>query len=318
MAKFDLSIIIPVYNAAETLDRCIKSIIKQTIGENIEIIIINDGSTDDSVEVCKKYVDVDSRIKVISKCNEGVAVARNIGLDNANGEYISWIDSDDYVCDGWFQTIKEAMESEYDLIFFDYNIVTDKMNRTKRYRRKTSDIKLFDFCYDLVVGKIPSHLWSKVFKKKYWDNIRFGNDISYCEDYSIMHEIVVLVGKIRYIHEALYNYCQRENSIVNDVDRLINNTLLAIELAKKRKEFLEDKGFRVSNIGEYLAIDIFLWSCHKVARVDEEMKKKYDTYLQVLKTNMLECLFSTKVEWRKKVQIILLVTGAVKFFKKWR
>ena len=91
-----LSIIVPVYNVDKYLERCIRSILNQTY-ENFEIILVNDGSTDNSGIICENYSKVDSRIRVIHKKNEGVSSARNIGVDNAKGKYIGFIDPDDYI-----------------------------------------------------------------------------------------------------------------------------------------------------------------------------------------------------------------------------
>ena len=91
-----ISIIVPVYNVSEYLPRCLDSLINQTY-KNIEIILVNDGSTDNSLEICKKYAEKDLRIKVIDKENGGISSARNTGIAEASGEWIGFVDSDDYI-----------------------------------------------------------------------------------------------------------------------------------------------------------------------------------------------------------------------------
>ena len=96
MGELKISVIVPVYKVEEYLDRCVKSIVEQT-HKNLEIILVDDGSPDNCPMMCDKWAEKDSRIKVIHKKNEGVSAARNIGLDNAKGEYIGFVDSDDYL-----------------------------------------------------------------------------------------------------------------------------------------------------------------------------------------------------------------------------
>ena len=106
-----ISIIVPVYNAEKWIDRCIKSLIKQTY-DDIEIILVNDGSTDTSLSVCKKYADIDKRIVVIDKKNSGVSATRNIGIEIAKGEYIQFVDSDDYIDEKMCEMLVNAIEKD--------------------------------------------------------------------------------------------------------------------------------------------------------------------------------------------------------------
>src|SRR5690606_32725285 len=96
MRKPKISIIIPIYNASAFLEKCIDSVINQSY-DNLEIILINDGSTDSSLDICKKYANSDDRIKLINKENGGVSSARNMGLEVVTGDYIGFVDSDDYI-----------------------------------------------------------------------------------------------------------------------------------------------------------------------------------------------------------------------------
>ena len=96
MKKIKISVIVPVYNAEKYLSDCIDSILNQTLKE-IELILINDGSTDNSLQICREKASKDSRVKIINKKNEGQGYARNIGIDRAKGEFITFVDSDDYI-----------------------------------------------------------------------------------------------------------------------------------------------------------------------------------------------------------------------------
>lgn len=121
--EYLVSFIIPIYNAEKYLDECIKSIIKQTYS-NFELLLVNDGSTDNSAIICDTYANKDSRIKVIHKINGGVSSARNIGLDNAKGEYICFVDADDVIHPKLLETtLSVLMETQQDIIIYRYKFV---------------------------------------------------------------------------------------------------------------------------------------------------------------------------------------------------
>ena len=112
-----ISIIIPMYNAKEYIARCLESVINQSFN-NIEIIIVNDGSTDKSLEICRKYAEVDERIVILNKENNGVSVARNQGMNVATGEYIMFVDSDDWIDESMCQDLyKRISECHADICF---------------------------------------------------------------------------------------------------------------------------------------------------------------------------------------------------------
>lgn len=116
----EISIIIPVYNAARYLRECVDSILQQSFA-NFEIILIDDGSTDDSPQICDGYAACDQRVKVVHKPNAGVSAARNDGLDRARAEYITFVDSDDWVEAGYIQTLLNY--KQYDIVFFPHRFI---------------------------------------------------------------------------------------------------------------------------------------------------------------------------------------------------
>lgn len=114
-----LSVIIPVYNTGLFLRRCLISVVKQ-IDKDVEIICIDDGSKDDSGAICDEFAEKYDCVKVYHESNEGVSSARNMALSYADGKYIAWVDSDDYVADDWYQSLKPLLERDIDLIFFEH------------------------------------------------------------------------------------------------------------------------------------------------------------------------------------------------------
>ena len=114
-----LSVIIPVYNVQDYIGECFESIIMQNT-DCMEVICIDDGSTDDSGKICDEYAKKNANIIVVHQENKGVAAARNLGLKLASGEYIAWIDPDDYISENWFEIISVKLENSIDIVFCDY------------------------------------------------------------------------------------------------------------------------------------------------------------------------------------------------------
>ena len=136
-----VSIIVPVYNAEKTIERCIKSILKQTYN-NIEIIIVNDGSTDNSLHICYELSKLDKRIIVIDTVNKGVSVARNIGIEKAKGDYIAFVDADDYVKENMYEKMVNYAEvNKVNLVFCNYEEFNDKCTSKKIEQFNLKDAK---------------------------------------------------------------------------------------------------------------------------------------------------------------------------------
>ena len=135
-----ISIIIPVYNVSKYLRACLDSVINQTY-KDLEIICINDGSTDDSLEILKEYANKDNRIIIIDKKNAGVSAARNDGIDRAGGEYLFCIDSDDYIDNDYLETYVRAIEKE------DYDIVVGGFRRPNENGKIVKQLKLKNDLY---------------------------------------------------------------------------------------------------------------------------------------------------------------------------
>lgn len=208
MAK--ISVIIPVYNTEKYLRRCLDSVCNQTLSD-IEIICINDCSTDNSLEILQEYSAKDERIKVIDfKENKGAAVARNIGIDEAQGEYIGFVDSDDFVdLDFYEKLYNKAIETGADVVkgnVYDYDIKTEQSTLTDFYNinDKIKENKAY-FCYGFT-----SAIYKKDIIKN--NNVKFPENISYFEDpyFSILTSI--LVKNVELVNDAKYNYIRHSSS----------------------------------------------------------------------------------------------------------
>lgn len=219
MERLDrISIIVPVYNVEKYLDACIKSILQQTY-KNIELILVDDGSTDNSPQICDSYVLKDSRIKVIHQDNQGISAARNIGIENATGEYIVFIDSDDYISENMIEKLYIALkETESDMAICNFTYVSENGDAIQT---QISPIKDEILSTDDIITKLfqPKNwyyvvAWNKIYKRELWEQIRYP--VGYIhEDEVVAHRIFVKCKKVVSISEELYYYRQVLGSIMH-------------------------------------------------------------------------------------------------------
>ena len=203
--KLKISVIIPVYNVEKYLNRCVESILNQTY-RNLEIILIDDGSTDKSSQLCDFFSTKDSRIKVIHKKNGGLSSARNVGLDNATGDYIIFIDSDDYINRFYFENIIIDI-SDYDLLIYSFQTKNNKSIKEISYVRDIDDsICKIDFCRFLTNSRLFANVTNKVFKKNRVDNIRFDTSTNLGEDYEFVMHYFIKISKYKYVKKSFYIY----------------------------------------------------------------------------------------------------------------
>lgn len=209
-----ISIIIPVYNISDYLDRCISSVLKQSY-KNLEIILVDDGSTDNSGEICDNYKKEDKRIKVIHKENGGVSSARNTGLENANGEYVAFIDGDDYIEEDYFKILIDNIK-KYNCDISCCNLVTVETNgkRNKEFNAsKIYDAKYIieNYFFNNFIKTIMYGPYNKLYKREIIGNIRFKN-YKYAEDVLFVFEVLMNTKKVYYDQYDGYYYMHRENS----------------------------------------------------------------------------------------------------------
>ncbi len=214
-----ISIVVPVYNGEKYISKCLDSLINQSY-KNIEIIIINDGSSDNTEKICNKYKEIDSRIKVISIENGGVSKARNIGIENATGQFLMFCDSDDYVAKDWCKLLLENYK-ENNLIVCDYYNVIDNEVKEFDYERPKVDsvINKADFLKLRLYGiNAP---WNKIYYLEVIknNNIRFDENISLGEDLRFnIRYLDAISGNINFIKTKLYFYTlSRENCLTNRI-----------------------------------------------------------------------------------------------------
>ncbi|MCI8777542.1 MAG: glycosyltransferase [Bacilli bacterium] len=206
--KILVSVIVPVYNVQDYIEKCLDSLINQTL-EQLEVIVIDDGSTDKTGLIVDEYQNkYKSKIKVIHKKNEGVSIARNVGLEKATGEYIGFLDSDDWVnYDMYEKLYKLAIKDNCDIVACDtLAIYPDKKVLIESHINETSTTE------DLMLNAYAV-IWNKIYKREIIDRIKFKEKMNFCEDVQFLYMVYPKIKKIGVIHETLHNYLQRVGSL---------------------------------------------------------------------------------------------------------
>lgn len=218
-----VSVIVPVYNVEPYLDKCLNTLVNQTL-KKIEIIIVNDGSKDNSEKIIEKYLKkYPEKIKYIKKANGGLSSARNEGLKYASGEYIGFVDSDDYVSLNTFNLMyKKAKEKNFDLVVCNLNYVYE--SKTKMVSAGLDkDLENEDEVKKNIVFLYPA-VWNKLYKKEILDSLKFKEGIWY-EDVEFNFRVYPRVKSIGYVDKPLIQYVQRESSISKTIDKRLFNYL---------------------------------------------------------------------------------------------
>lgn len=240
-----VSIIVPIYNAEKWLEKCINSIIKQSY-HNIEILLVNDGSTDKSLEICQKFAKKDNRIIIIDKPNEGVSKSRNIGIEKATGEYIKFVDSDDWLEENTCEELVELIEKEKtDLSICGLNIYkNNRLLRTPHLEKKIVEIKKnikeFEYIY-----KIFASPCNKLYKKEKILE-KFNTELDMGEDLLFNIRYLENIDKISITDKCLYNVCLDNDNSLNRKFRRekldVNLELTDEEIAFCKREYNNVEG----------------------------------------------------------------------------
>lgn len=262
-----VSIIVPVYNAEKYIERCVNSLRNQTL-EDIEIILVDDSSTDSSLDLCNKMAEEDLRIKVIHKVNEGAGYARNSALQSATGEYIGFADSDDYVEKDMFRTLLEKAEKyNSDLVmsgvlFVDGNMFSEEGGCVRKtYFEEDTHFETEESLKELrmgIVGAKPEDaddskygmsIWKNLFKSEIIkeNNIKFQSEREMLsEDALFMIDYISHIKKATGIKEAFYNYCRNEDSISKSYKKdRFEKSLVFVAEVEKRFVDIEPEVYRI-------------------------------------------------------------------------
>ena len=215
-----ISVIVPVYNNEKFLHRCIQSLVEQEYA-NIEILLIDDGSSDASPQICDEWAKKDKRINVIHKVNGGVSSARNLGLKECSGKYVCFVDSDDFI-DKYFISKMFSKLGDKDLVFCKMNIYNNDTKQITKLNENQLDKLIADKSVkNFYIGRPKLHgsVCRCIFKKDFIFTREkvFNEGIKYCEDLLVMTELILRKPKIDFVNEHLYFYCENMNSVTRDI-----------------------------------------------------------------------------------------------------
>ncbi|WAV90135.1 glycosyltransferase [Oxalobacter aliiformigenes] len=207
-----LSVIVPVYRVETYLPKCLDSLVGQTYAD-LEIILVDDGSPDRSGAICDEYAARDSRIVVIHQENRGASQARNAGLDRATGEFVAFVDSDDYLDFSMYENLMKAVvEYDADIVISDFFVILES-GVLRHSSGLQGDIPLLQAQEQVLADRLPSYLWNKIYRRTLFDGIRYER-IRGFEDLQIMPHLFRRARKVAFVPEAGYYYnCLNLNAL---------------------------------------------------------------------------------------------------------
>lgn len=237
-----VSIIMPFYNVEQYIEKCITSILNQSFTD-FELICIDDGSIDDSIKIVEKYSKIDNRIKIIKQENKGIATARNTGLAITNGEFIYFIDSDDWIHpDLLKETLNRIEVDNSDIVIFDtYNVYDNSfvtVNRVADFKKKFNKTCFF-YKDNINSIDLPCTPWSKLYRAKFIKdyNLQFPDGMRFGEDSPLWFILLNNNPKISLLNKCLYFYRKRQNSLTARSFDLMDKQIKVYEYTKKLEKF---------------------------------------------------------------------------------
>ena len=290
-----ISIIIPAYNIENYITRCLDSLIHQTY-TMLEIIVIDDGSTDSTPKILDEYALKDQRIKVVHSKNQGVSAARNLGLSKANGEYLFFIDGDDFIREDFLEKLMESMNSEIDIvgggntnIYEDEHTSINQLDKVGLIRGKEC---IEDYYHNLFYTRV---IWGKIFRKELWDDVLFY-PIKYSEDTRAMFDVLQNCRNYLLIKDYGYYYLQRNNSAIHTLKEQIpldTKTTLQYSIDTAKEKYPEYLYLASQNYINYMYVLLKIYILNhdkeKAYSLIKEMKeaRKNLTYSQMNRSQKL-------------------------------
>lgn len=301
-----ISVVVPVYNVERYIERCIKSLQNQTY-KNMEIILVEDGTPDKSGEICDKFANDDNRIKVVHKVNGGLSSARNAGLDVSTGDYIGFVDSDDWVEPTMYESLVTFLEeNECDLVECAVNLYTK--NVLKKYESQCPlfysgeealeihlNTKQFNYMPRVAV-------WSKLFKSEFWENRRFPEGHVH-EDYMLTCEALFTSKKVGLLREGMYNHLTDNNTSIMNSSFGKKDLFLENQYMERIEYLKSNKAETLRKLAEkeyFLLMMSLYWRCN-ISNMSEQ-----ERYLSFLKNNY-QTIRRYDIPWERKIELYFIV-----------
>ena len=305
MQNKKVSVIVPVYNMEKYLSRCVDSILSQTYAD-LEVILVDDGSKDSSAAICDQYAERDGRIKVVHKANGGLSSARNAGLDLATGDYIGFVDSDDYISPEMYSVLCHHIENSDCEIANVMYVRADENGRTtpsKVPHNTDKEIEAEQFAKELMLHTGDVSVCTKLFRAELFKNIRFPEG-KLNEDLLFILDVLGGVKKIAFAAHVGYFYFTRSGSISGGYGKavidMVGNSLLAKQTVDTAFPSLRKETERFA---------IFQHMAYLLLVPEKDAKKENIVYISALKylrRNAVRAIFNRNLTLKNKLAIILL------------
>lgn len=311
-----ISVIVPIYNVEKYLDKCVNSILNQTY-KNLEIILVDDGSPDNCPKMCDEYAKLDKRIKVIHKENGGLSDARNYGIDLSNGEYLSFVDSDDYVAADYVETLYKTIKKDTsDLAICGHVVLYTNGKKINRYTNENynanSETILNKLLYD---DGIDLSACSKLYRKDLFNMVRYPVGRLY-EDAATTYKLIDLAEKISVNSLPIYYYIIRDDSISNN--EFSNKKIDLITSTKEMTDYIRNKYPNLSDACDRRLMYAYLSTLTQLARSNTRHKKIEKNLIKYIRDNKKTIIKNKKVPKRDKYGIITACVGFNFYKLSWR
>lgn len=297
-----ISIVVPIYKVEKYLEKCVYSLLTQSY-KNLEIILVDDGSPDNCGKICDRFQIMDNRIKVIHKINGGLSDARNVGVEVATGEYITFVDSDDYVDNDYINylySLLKTNDSDISIVMpyqVDENYIIKKSNKKEKIYNYDSVNALKTMLYQ---KKFETSAWGKLFKIDIVKGIKFPVGKIY-EDIGTIYKYLLKAKNVTFSTKRIYYYLQRNDSIMgrkyksNDLDYVYNSKLLLEEMEKNGNlELIKAAKSRYVSANFSVLI--------KLNKSDPKIRNEL---LLNIKKNQKNVFFDRNVRLKNKIAILL-------------
>ena len=310
-----VSIIVPIYNVEKYLSKCIESILSQTY-KNIEIILVDDGSPDNSPQICDEYAKKDDRIIVIHKANGGVSLARNAGIDIATGKYIGFVDPDDYIENNMYELMMNKIEEyQANIVICGYDYINENYTVERHYHIQQDEIltqkQFISMQFDMP-PTIRHGVVNKLFIAKTLKKIRFPEGINSSEDVYVLAEYTKFIKKAVFIHKPLYKNLVRSGSATHGglkIEDLAESFPIHEKMHKDAVSLYPE--LKMHSLA--FLMDVFTLKYNEAEQkhilLDSEKKEKSKKYLKYMKKFIkkysIPALLNKEIYWKTKILYLI-------------
>ena len=282
-----ISVVVPIYNVERFLPICIESIISQSY-KKLQIILVDDGSTDNCGNICNEYASRDERLEVIHKQNGGLSDARNVGINKAKGEYIAFVDSDNYIEKSMYKDMYNLIDKrKADVCICNFYNVEGNNKILKNPNKGIQEYDKISILKEILLDtKIQSYAWNKLYKKEVFNNIKYPVGRKY-EDIGTTFYILEKCNKIIVTGKPEYYYLNRKDSIVNNVNE--QTIIDYIELIIKRYDYIEKNLKELDKYNKYYLAKTLITAYYDIKSLKDiksETQKLFDKLYEKVRKNL--------------------------------